>query len=118
MSYLDNKIDKSIVFLGGVRCDEPGCDYREDNFPDSITTVRQLFEWNDSYLTKHCPKCGRILMTEKDSQSFKMVIAIMNSKIVRGINKIGKILGRKTSTFRVNWHGDEDGSFTVEDKSN
>ena len=72
-----NEIVK-IKQIGGIKCDNPNCDYRNESVP-----VEDYKNW----LNKPCPICGSNLLTKKDYKSVKRLLST-----IKIINKIGKIL--------------------------
>lgn len=58
--------------IRGIKCDAPGCDYRDDDAD---------FSRADEYLSTPCPKCGAPLLTMADLQalrSMSTVVALLN----------------------------------------
>ena len=58
---------------GGIKCDNPNCDFLDPNAPDD-----RIAEW----LNVPCPKCGENLLTQEDLDSvleFEAKIAFINS---------------------------------------
>ena len=70
----------SIISMGGLKCDTPGCNYINEFVPPS-----DYKNWIDC----PCPKCGASLLTKKDYKSFKRMLYFITC-----INKIGKLLGQ------------------------
>lgn len=61
-----------ILHVGGLKCDNPDCDYRNDDIP---------FQDYELYLEVPCPKCWEPLLTEADFQFVKR-LAKSASRIV------------------------------------
>ena len=59
-------MDKSFLKIAGIKCDAPGCDYREDDIP-----MEDYEEWLD----RECPECGANLLTEADLNTVKILMA-------------------------------------------
>ena len=62
-------MDKSFLKIAGIKCDAPGCDYREDDVP-----MEDYEEWLD----RECPECGANLLTEADLNTVKMMVAMVS----------------------------------------
>jgi hypothetical protein len=58
--------EKGMLQLGGIKCDNPRCFYREEDV--------QIHEYQD-YVGKTCPMCGEILLTEEDMKTVKLLVA-------------------------------------------
>lgn len=54
------------VHISGIKCDAPGCDYRDD-----VADFSKPEEWLD----KKCPKCDSPLLTEEDYRAILSVQA-------------------------------------------
>ncbi|MGL6185618.1 MAG: hypothetical protein ACRC1T_09600 [Clostridium chrysemydis] len=48
---------KPNLEIKGLKCDNPSCDYRDDTIP---------YSEYENYVGKGCPKCGTVLLTEKE----------------------------------------------------
>jgi hypothetical protein len=69
--------DAIKMTIRGLKCDAPGCDYRDD-------TVE--FANYKAYINKPCPKCGANLLTEADAKA-----AVKIARAVKGLNVLWKI---------------------------
>lgn len=58
-----------IKKLGGLKCDKPGCGYRNEDIP-----VNEYADW----INRPCPLCGSNLLTEADYKSFMKVLSVIN----------------------------------------
>ena len=58
------KIEKGMLQLGGLKCDNPKCFYR-----DETIQISEYSEWVD----KPCPSCGEILLTKEDMNTVKLL---------------------------------------------
>jgi hypothetical protein len=93
-----------ITKCGGLKCDNPNCDYVNMNIK-----VEEYKDW----VEKPCPKCGWVLLTKKD---YKM------SKILLGLVKfLNFILPKRDendtkdlATMSVKFHGDEKPEIKIE----
>lgn len=54
------------ISIEGIKCDNPKCD-----FNDTSVTFDAYRDW----LNKPCPKCGAVLLTEKDLKAVKRLMA-------------------------------------------
>lgn len=50
--------------IKGIKCDAPGCNYRDDSV-----------EFSEAFLDKPCPQCGASLLTEEDLAFIKALEA-------------------------------------------
>lgn len=80
--------NKSNVKISGLKCDNPNCDYRDD-------TIK--YEDYKKYVGAKCPKCGMILLTEKEYLMCKFLVSA--SKLA---NKIFKGKNNDMKTVRIN----------------
>lgn len=99
-----------IKKMGGIKCDNPDCDYR-----DETVKVEDYSNWLD----RPCPKCGNNLLTKEDYKSFKKLLSL-----IKVINKIGRLLPKKTikkleeepkELVHIGWNGS--GKFSIKDKT-
>ena len=68
------------VYGGGIKCDNPHCDYVEQNVK---------IEDYKSWVNRACPKCGANLLTESDYKNVQLIL-----RIAGFLNKIGNIINR------------------------
>jgi hypothetical protein len=61
---------EQIVKIEGIKCDNPNCDYRNDDV---------AFEDYSKWINASCPKCGENLLTEQDYNFTKIITEKMNS---------------------------------------
>lgn len=54
---------------GGIKCDNPECDYVDPN-----VSIEEYDEW----LNKPCPKCGANLLTQADYDNVQAIITAVN----------------------------------------
>ena len=68
----NNKPEKvsaiQINKIGGLKCDNPNCDWIDEaiNYKDY-----------EKYIGYKCPKCGEIVLTEKDYKSFQAILKLI-----------------------------------------
>ncbi|MDY2630085.1 MAG: hypothetical protein SOV85_01840 [Clostridium sp.] len=55
----------TVVEIHGLKCDNPKCDYRDD-------TVK--YEDYEKYIGAKCPKCGMVLLTQKEYDMCKFLV--------------------------------------------
>ena len=53
--------------IQGLKCDNPKCDYRNDDI-----CVEDYPKW----INAKCPKCGEILLTQKDFDNVKSILEL------------------------------------------
>ena len=56
--------EKGILSLGGIKCDNPKCFYRDEDVK---------LEDYQNWVGKRCPKCGDVLLTEEDMNTVKLL---------------------------------------------
>ena len=61
-------MSKNFLKITGIKCDTPGCDYREDDVP-----MEDYEEWLD----RECPLCGANLLTQDDLNTVKLMSAMV-----------------------------------------
>ncbi|MGL5751151.1 MAG: hypothetical protein ACRCXT_11525 [Paraclostridium sp.] len=71
--------NKTTIEIKGLKCDNPNCDYRDDDIP---------YKDYKRYINKGCPKCGMVLLTRKEYLICKFLTGV-----VRLANKIFKNQG-------------------------
>jgi predicted RNA-binding Zn-ribbon protein involved in translation (DUF1610 family) len=81
---------------GGLKCDNPNCDYNDMSIPTSDYK---------KYVNYPCPKCGANLLTKADYRSFKII-----NGLVRVINFVcyfipKKKLGTDMATMDIRFDG-------------
>jgi len=54
--------------IKGIKCDNPKCDYREEEIP---------YEDYEAWLGRECPECGDELLTEADLNTVKMMMSMV-----------------------------------------
>lgn len=91
-----------IKNLGGLKCDKPGCGYRNEDIP-----VKEYPEW----INKPCPLCGSNLLTEADYKSFMRVLSVINfinslfSHLPKPLQKRLEAEGEAEATVNFNGSG-------------
>lgn len=92
-----------IKQMGGLKCDNPNCDYVNEFVPPDDYK---------NWINCLCPKCGENLLTEKDYKSFKRLLFV-----IKIINKIGKYLPKsdKKVKMQVSYDGTGTPSFNVKE---
>ncbi len=80
----------------GLKCDNPNCDWND-------TSIQ--FEDYPEWLNKPCPKCGQVVLTQKDMNTVLAMKAMSESKIVKGYEKIAKLFGAKDVHYRAEMDG-------------
>lgn len=67
------KLEPAVTFThGGLKCDAPGCDFRDETI---------LAEDYEKWVNAPCPKCGANLLTQEDFELSKVlrdIIGIVN----------------------------------------
>lgn len=56
--------EKGIISLGGIKCSNPKCFYRNEDV--------KLEEY-ENWVGKECPDCGEILLTAEDMNTVKLL---------------------------------------------
>jgi hypothetical protein len=56
---------KSALDMGGLKCDNPSCDYKNPNI--------HLSEYAD-YVGATCPQCGEVLLTQADFDAVQKLV--------------------------------------------
>lgn len=78
-----------ITSIGGIKCDNPKCDYKDD-------TVK--VEDYPGYVNRPCPLCGWNLLNKKDFLALKIIISLCNV-----INRIAKNVPDKKNVEEPNY---------------
>ena len=81
--------------IGGIKCDNPSCDYM-----DHSVELKDYSNW----LNKPCPKCGSNLLTQADYDNVKAIVElaeIMN----KSIGPVADNATTSTATVRMNGTG-------------
>jgi hypothetical protein len=93
---------KDIIRVGGIKCDNINCDYRNDTIPFS-----DYAKW----VNKPCPKCGENLLTERDYKDTLRIYKVFSNPVARLI--LQPFYTEKRT--RISIHN---GEVSVEDKTN
>jgi Zn-finger nucleic acid-binding protein len=74
---MDNSKKPVILEIKGLKCDNPNCDYRNDDI-----------SFDDYEVGTTCPECGGVILTQEDYDHCVSIIAYVNklNKIVSTIN--------------------------------
>lgn len=81
-----------IINVKGLKCDNPDCNYSDMSIQ---------YEEYEKYINAKCPKCGSILLTEKDYKKLKSL-----EVAARIINKIPfPNFGNKYTTYTGHMNG-------------
>ena len=100
-----------IKQMGGIKCDNPDCDYINNDVP-----VSDYKNW----INRSCPCCGANLLTEADYKSCKTLLTIVNL-----VNRIGKLLPKKIvdelrgepkGVMHVKWDGSGSPSIDIKEE--
>lgn len=92
-----NKTNDKIMetHISGLKCDNPKCDWKDMSIP-----LNEYPNW----VGKRCPKCGEVVLTEKDWNTVQKLICIENF-----INKFSKFVPKKCkkekTLFEVSMNG-------------
>ena len=101
-----------IKQMGGLKCDNPNCDYVNEFVPASDYK---------NWVNCPCPKCGANLLTQEDYKSHKKLLSMINV-----INRIGRLLPERilkelekesTQTARASWNGSGKMKLTIEEEN-
>jgi len=99
--------DKAVKMeMNGIKCDNPECDYKDDNVGGS--TIKEIKEW----LNKPCPKCGQSLLTQEDLNAI-----IQMKKVTDVVNTLcaGQESSDKKITISANMNGTGKMNFKLKD---
>lgn len=58
------KEEKGMLSLGGIKCSNPKCFYRDEDLK-----IEEYKLW----VNKPCPQCGEILLTEDDMRTVQLL---------------------------------------------
>jgi hypothetical protein len=105
------KFQKSVVIKGGFKCDNLGCDYREEK-PQDFEYLDEFEDYVASYLSKNCPKCGAPLLTEEDYRITMWTIRMVHHPLLVFLNKLGDLFGSKKTRIEMKMNGTGDVQFT------
>lgn len=72
--------------ITGLKCDHPGCGYRNDDIPYADYPL---------YVNAPCPKCGSNLLTEADF--------ITTTRMMMTVEKINRWCNKWLPTFVLKW---------------
>lgn len=81
------------VIVKGIKCDNPVCDYNNDN-----VSYEDYAEW----LNRPCPRCGENLLTEADYKTVKRMIRF--AKVLNFVFSPFD-LGKNKTAYNVDMNG-------------
>ena len=79
-----------IKSMGGIKCDNPNCNYRDDN-----VTVDEY----PDYINRPCPLCGCNLLTDADYESFMKTMEMVQS-VNRLFNRLPKFITKRMASHK------------------
>jgi hypothetical protein len=88
---------KNVIRISGLKCDNPKCDWSEE------VSVDDYMSW----IEKPCPKCGEVVLTQKDYESCMKLYRFFTNPIIKFL--LQPFVHEKP-TSRVNIH---DNTITV-----
>jgi ssDNA-binding Zn-finger/Zn-ribbon topoisomerase 1 len=80
------------LYIKGIKCDNPDCNY-EEVIKYKNGNTNEVIEEYKKWINKPCPKCGQNLLTLKDYIVLKMIILcvdILNTILPEPKNDEGK----------------------------
>jgi len=89
--------------IGGLKCDAPGCNWRDDTIP---------VELYPALINCACPDCGANILTEADYRAVYLMMRVTNwcNRWLWWLPRTGK-----PKTYSANLSGDGKPRWTVED---
>ncbi len=89
---------KNIEYIGGgIRCDNPNCDYVNDS-----VKIEDYKDW----VNKPCPKCGANLLTEEDFYNVNLLFSVVDlcNEIPPDLLDINSHPDEKKMSFKIDVH--------------